>query len=56
MAGGLYTVSPEGTVTEMLSDPLVFPTGMAFGPDGELYISNYGLMPGMGEVIKVTWE
>lgn len=56
MAGGLYTVSPDGTVREMLSDPLVFPGGMAFGPDGALYISNYGLMPGMGEVIKVTWE
>jgi sugar lactone lactonase YvrE len=56
MAGGLYTVSPDGAVTEMMSDPLVFPAGMAFGPDGALYISNYGLMPGMGEVIKVTWE
>jgi len=56
MAGGLYTVSSDGTVTEMMSDPLVFPAGMAFGPDGALYISNYGLMPGMGEVIKVTWE
>jgi hypothetical protein len=28
---------------------------MAFGPDATLYISNYGLMPGMGEVISVTW-
>ncbi len=29
---------------------------MDFGPDGTLYISNYGLMPGMGQVISVTWE
>jgi hypothetical protein len=29
---------------------------MAFGPDGTLYISNFGIMPGMGQVISVTWE
>ncbi len=55
-AGGLYSVGSDGSVTEQLSEGLVLPAGMAFGPDGTLYISNYGLMPGMGEVISVTWE
>lgn len=56
-AGALFKVSPDGTVTEetAVSKNLVTPGGMAFGPDGTLYISNYGLMPGMGEVISVTW-
>ena len=56
-AGGLFKVSPDGTVAEetAVSNHLVTPGGMAFGSDGTLYISNYGLMPGMGEVISVTW-
>jgi hypothetical protein len=56
-AGALFKVSPDGTVTEetAVSKHLFTPGGMAFGPDGTLYISNYGLMPGMGEVISVTW-
>jgi sugar lactone lactonase YvrE len=55
-AGALHKVSPDGAVEEMLSDGLVVPAGLAVGPDDEIYISNYGLMPGMGTVIKVTWD
>jgi hypothetical protein len=57
MAGALYMVGTDGTVTEQtaVSSHLVTPGGMAFGPDGDLYISNYGLMPGMGEVLEVSW-
>jgi len=57
-AGALYKVGTDGSVSEMteVSNHLVTPAGMAFGPDGALYISNYGLMPGMGEILKVTWE
>jgi hypothetical protein len=56
-AGALFKVSPDGTVTEetAVNNHLMTPGGMAFGPDGTLYISNYGLMPGMGEVLSVTW-
>jgi hypothetical protein len=56
-AGALFKVSPDGTVAEetAVSKHLFTPGGMAFGPDGTLYISNYGLMPGMGGVISVTW-
>jgi hypothetical protein len=57
LAGALYTVSPDGTVTEetAVSSWLVTPAGMAFGEDGDLYISNYGTMPGMGQVLEVSW-
>jgi hypothetical protein len=33
--------------------PLFFPTGMTFGPDGALYISNVGFGPPMGQILKV---
>ena len=56
MAGGLYKVSPDGAVEEIAIPDLVFPGGIKAGDDGAIYISNYGLMPGMGTVIKVTWE
>lgn len=58
MAGALYMVDGDGVATEItaLSAELVMPSGLAVGPDGELYISNYGVMAGMGEVIKVTWD
>ena len=35
---------------------LVFPTGMTFGPDGKLYVSNkgFGFPAGAGEILKIT--
>ena len=33
--------------------PLFFPTGMTFGPDGALYISNVGFGPPIGQILKV---
>jgi len=35
-------------------DKLMFPTGMTFGPDGALYISNTGFGPPTGEILKVA--
>jgi LPXTG-motif cell wall-anchored protein len=40
---------------EPVATGLTFPTAMTFGPDGKLYVSNFGfgLPPGMGQVVRV---
>jgi glucose/arabinose dehydrogenase len=40
---------------EVIATGLVFPTGMTFGDDGMLYVSNFGFgfPPGAGQVVKV---
>ncbi|WP_340114789.1 ScyD/ScyE family protein [Maribellus mangrovi] len=38
---------------DVIVDHLLFPTGMTFGPDGALYISNAGFGPPTGEILKV---
>lgn len=56
--GRLIRILPNGK-QEILIDsggPLAFPTGMTFGPDGALYISNIGFGPppvGLGQIMKV---
>ncbi|MGH9819552.1 MAG: ScyD/ScyE family protein [Pyrinomonadaceae bacterium] len=44
-----------GALTEVVSG-LSLPTAMAFGRDGELYISNWGFGPPLGEILKVTFN
>jgi hypothetical protein len=54
-AGRLIRILPNGK-QEILIDsggPLSFPTGMTFGPDGALYISNVGFGPPIGQILKV---
>ena len=41
---------------EVLLDGLVFPAGVAVGPDGVVYLSNFGIFPGGGEVLRVTLD
>jgi hypothetical protein len=36
------------------SDGLVFPTSLAIGRDGSIYVSNLGTAPGMGQVLRFT--
>ena len=40
---------------ETVAQSLVFPTAMTFGPDGALYVSNFGFGfgPGMGQVVRI---
>lgn len=52
--GALIRVEADGSHTELMSDGLVMPTGMAIAADDSIYISNFGVMPGMGQVIKVS--
>jgi len=42
---------------EVIVSGLNLPTGMTFGPDGKLYISNWGIgAPGMGEILQVGFK
>ena len=52
-AAQIVKVMPDGTQMDIASDGLVFATGMAIGPDGTIYVSNFGVMPGMGEVVAI---
>jgi hypothetical protein len=58
--GAVIRVGANGLHTELASDGLVFPTGMAVGPDGTIYVSNFGVLPAGaagapgGEVIALT--
>lgn len=42
---------------EVVAEGLTFPTGMAFGPGGDLYVSNYGFgvgpLGGLGEIVRI---
>src|SRR6266852_3977238 len=52
-AGKLVRVSPSGQVEDILTG-LVVPTAMTIGPDGAIYISNFGAAPpGLGQIIRV---
>jgi hypothetical protein len=54
--GKIIKVSPSG-VKSVIVDNLFFPTGMTFGPDGALYVSNKGFgppIPGFGEILRVA--
>ncbi len=50
--GALYRIAPDGT-RAMITGDLFFPTGLAYGPDGALYVAEYGVMPGMGRVVRI---
>jgi len=39
---------------DIIVDKLFFPTGITFGPDGALYISNTGFGPPTGQIVKVA--
>ena len=56
--GRLIRILPNGkqeVLIDSTSGLLVVPTGITFGPDGALYISNvgYGAPVGAGQIIKV---
>jgi hypothetical protein len=54
--GRITMVHPSGTKTVLVNN-LSLPTGMTMGPDGNLYVSNWGFGPnaiGGGQVLKIT--
>ncbi len=53
MAGALIRVDPDGSRTVLDGTPLIFPTSVALGPDGALYVTNNGIVPGQGQVLRI---
>ena len=56
--GKIVQIQPSDQ-QQVLADSLFFPTGMTFGPDGALYVSNKGFgppIPGFGEILKVAFN
>lgn len=54
--GRVIRIDPNGSV-HTIATGLSLPTGMTMGPDGNLYVSNWGFgppIPGLGEVLKIT--
>jgi sugar lactone lactonase YvrE len=51
--GALIKVDTGGNRTVVASEGLVAPTSVAVGPDGALYVSNFGVFPGAGQVVRI---
>jgi sugar lactone lactonase YvrE len=53
--GAVVRVNDDGTHTTIASG-LMFPTAMTFGPDGALYVSNFGFgaPAGAGQILRIT--
>jgi sugar lactone lactonase YvrE len=54
-SGMVVRVNDDGSLTTIASG-LVFPTAMTFGPDGALYLSNFGFGAppiGLGQILRV---
>jgi hypothetical protein len=53
--GRILRVEPSGRHTVIATD-LITPTAMTMGPDGNIYVSNFGFgqpVPGLGQILKV---
>ncbi len=51
--GKIVRVSPSGEAEDIVTG-LVVPTAMTIGPDGALYVSNFGAAPpGLGQILRV---
>jgi hypothetical protein len=55
-SGQVVCVNGNGTLNTVAKG-LTFPTGMTFGPDGALYVSNIGFgvpVPGAGQIVRIN--
>ena len=53
-AGKVVRLNREGEIEDVATG-LAVPTGMTFGPDGRLHVSNFGAAPpGAGQIVRIT--
>jgi len=54
--GDVVRVTPSGK-RQIVTSGLHLPTAMTFGPDGRLYISDWGIgPPGLGQIVQVSFK
>jgi hypothetical protein len=54
--GDIVRVDPSGQKT-VITSGLHLPTAMTFGPDGSLYVSDWGIgPPGMGQIVQISFK
>ena len=56
--GDIIRIDPSGA-RQIITSGLNFPSGMTFGPDGKLYVSNVGFGPtaiGGGEILQISFK
>jgi hypothetical protein len=51
--GRLLRIAPDGTRTVII-DGLDRPTSVAVGSEGEIDVTNHGITPGIGEVLRIS--
>jgi sugar lactone lactonase YvrE len=51
--GALIQVASDGTQTEIASQGLFAPGGVAIGTDGAFYVTNNSIFSGTGEVLRI---
>jgi hypothetical protein len=54
-SGRLVKVKKDGSQKEIVIDGLFAPGGLAVGRNGAIYVSNNSILPGAGQVLKVSW-
>jgi sugar lactone lactonase YvrE len=54
LAGALIRVDPDGSRTVLDATTLIFPTSVAIAPDGAIYVTNNGIVPGQGQVLRIA--
>ena len=51
--GALFKVLPDGTKTELAAGQLSMPGGIVVGDNGTLYVTNWSVKAGGGEVLRI---